>query len=285
MIELDQETSNALNQGMEMGGGIMLPFIAPTLWALNGKAELRQIGGAQYFGGWAANRDDIEDALQQNKLDWLPGSMKRETFVVKGDKEIEVYTSRGVLVAPIGLRKAWLTDDGRRLPAYTEGVRARQHAQALVLLAGKDKEGIIHPWGPAVLSAKGYQATNLLDALGAWDKHTKSIRRQIAPNVPAWCFYLAIGTFGNERKGVMVGKNGAQSSITPIGPYLPETITPETMEALFVGQETAAEMAIYLADAREWLDAWKVEHKDSLGQAPDGGPDPVEPNYDNEVPF
>ena len=47
------------------------------------------------------------------------------------------------------------------------------------------------------------------------------------------------------------------SAITPIGAYLPNDMTEETMESLFVGNDTAKMMVDLKDQAKEWIEAWK----------------------------
>src|SRR5690606_23854536 len=133
-----------------------------------------------------------------------------------------------------------------------------------------------------------------LDALAGWERATKAVRNKIAPGVPAWCFYLSIGTFGHERKQTMVGKR-AQKAITPITLYVPKEINETLIEKLFVGQETAETMAIYLENAQEWLQAYEdrqAVHGNGGGRFNQPPPDddfpldPPDPNFDeDEIPF
>src|SRR3970282_807210 len=59
---------------------------------------------------------------------------------------------------------------------------ARQHVQALVFVGSREKGGMI-PWGPAVLSAKGYQAGNVVKAFKDWERHTAPAPQPAAPSV------------------------------------------------------------------------------------------------------
>lgn len=253
-IQLDQTIADKLNTSMKLGGGVELPFVAPYLWVINGDPKMKSVGGAMYFGGWACKAEDFNAVMEQFALS-LPPNFKQQEIVINDGSAFDSYTARSLLVAPIGVREAWLKDD-KRYPGYVEG--ARRHVQALVFMGVKTADDKPYePWGPIVLSAKGYQARHLLDSFSAWNKHSSSLRLKIAKNVPAWCFYLAIGTFAKERVAQMVGQAGTQSSITPIGPYLPQDMTPELLTKLFVGQEVAVRMADYLDQAQEWLNAWK----------------------------
>ena len=284
-IELDQNVANRLNEGMTTGGGIELPFYAPVLWVVNGEAKLSKVGGAQFYGGWAAKEEEITACVDYGLV--VPSNLTFGDMTANDGTTFNVFTTRNVIVAPIATRKAWLKDQVRH-SSYVEG--GRQHVQALCWMCnwetdGENKQRV--SWGPVVLSAKGYQANNLVGAFKAWDKHTSAMRRKVAPGVPAWCFYLAIGTFGKERKAEQVGKS-AKSPITPIGAYLPENLNEETLTALFVGQDVAAQMADALTDAKEWLSAWAEPSHDQFGAANgDGVPEepPFDPNDVDAIPF
>lgn len=281
----DPALGQRLNEGMDSNGIGQLPFTAPVLYVINGKAELSALKDARYFGGWGVDAGDFEDGLREWGIAKAPESYVLAEMTSSEGKPYNNYITRSVLCAPICYRSAWIDPDhGKRSAEYFVG--GRRHAQALVMLAYKN--GGIHVMGPAVLSAKGMQVQNLLNSFGAWEKHTRSIRREIAPNVPAWCFYLAVGTFG-ERKQVVVGKGKATHPITPVGAYLPPELSEKTLESLFVGEEVAGKMARYLEDAKEWREAWKVQQQDQFGQPAIAG-DPYGDDFDrmsdnDEIPF
>ncbi len=279
-INLDNELARKLDQGMRAGDTVDLPFPVVYIWALNGQTGYKQQGGALYYGGWACKVDDIQSAAEQQGLQ-VPSEWKRVTIASRDGGEFEAYTTRSIVVAPIGKRESWLLD-GQRYPAYTEG--GRRHLQVLAYLSeahGENGSRQLYPWGPVVLTAKGYQARNLLDAFSKWNKATAQTRWKSAPGVPAWCFYLSIGTYGKERQVVSVGKPGAQSPITPIGVFNYDHMDEEILNSLFVGNETAARMAELQDLSIEWLNAWKgkasAEPLD-LDQEP---PLPLE----DEIPF
>lgn len=290
-IELNQNVADRLNEGMEESGGIELPFYAPYLWTINGNPQLKALKNAQYFGGWATKMEDMIEFISQYGKKDLPAGFENVEIAPKNGNAFDALIARHVIVAPIAMRKSWIIGgDGTatRYSGYTEG--GRLHVQALVLLASKQDEQYT-PFGPVVLSAKGFQGKNLEGAFSDWKRHTAALRKQIAPNVPAWCFYLAIGTFGGEIKTKLVGQKNAQSPITPIGAYLPKGLSAETMEGLFVGNDTAQEMADYLEQAGEWLKAWKSEQSPNpvqTGKTPEFDEEytPEFPGYaDEEIPF
>ena len=255
-INIDLNLARKLDMGMRAGGAVDLPFPVVYIWALNGQASYKSQGGALYYGGWACKSDDLQTVADQQGLT-IPQDWKQVTIASRDGGEFEAYTARSAVVAPIGKRESWL-HDGKRSSAYVEG--GRRHLQVLAYMAevqGSNGNGQFFPWGPVVLTAKGYQARNLLDAFARWEKATSQIRWKVAPGVPAWCFYISLGTFGKERQAINVGKPGAQSPITPITAFIHERFNDELITSLFVGNEVAAIMADLQDQAADWLNAWK----------------------------
>ncbi len=254
-IKLDQEIAKKLNTGMSGEGAVELPFPVVYFWALNGHASYKQQGGTLYYGGWACKIEDMQALTDQLAIP-LPSGLKQVAIASRDGGEFEAYTTRHLIVAPISRRVSWLFD-GRRFSEYVEG--GRRHLQVLSFLGTQAEDRHIEPWGPVVLTAKGYQARNLLDAFAKWDKGTAQARSKIAPGLPANVFYAAVGTFGKERVSVNVGKPGAQSPITPLTVHIPEKVDEAWMRGLFVGEAVAAAMSEYLDRASDWLKAWKQE--------------------------
>lgn len=287
-IQLDQDLARRLDQGMRSGEVIELPFPVIYTWALTGQANFKnmyQVAPALYYGGWACKKDDMDAVCDSSGLK-PPAGWAEATIPTRDGKEFEAFTARSVIIAPFGKRLSWIGHDGKRSPDYIEG--GRRHVQVLAYLAEKQGEngsGKYVPWGPVVLTAKGYQARNLMDAFSKWDKASAPTRRKIAPGVPAWCFYLALGTFGKERKAENVGKPGAQSPITPIAAYIPEQLTEEQIARLFVGDTVAAIMADLQEQAQEWLSAWSQPLDEAAGEGPQAPENfPGDPTYE-DIPF
>lgn len=255
-INLDSNLARKLDLGMRSGDALELPFPTIYIWALNGQTSYKPQGGALYYGGWACKAEDLQSIADQQALP-IPRDWKQVTISSRDGGEFEAYTTRSLILAPIGKRESWLTD-GKRSSSYVEG--GRRHLQVLAYLSeavGENGSKQFEPWGPVILTAKGYQARYILDAFARWDKATAPIRWKVAPGVPAWCFYLSLGTFGKERQTMNVGKPGAQSPVTPISAYIPDRFTEDLMSSLFVGSEIAAVMSDLQDKAGEWLNAWK----------------------------
>jgi hypothetical protein len=169
------------------------------------------------------------------------------------------------MAAPIATRHRWNEN--------------RSHTQILAYMATKNGKEY-SPWGPVVLSAKGYQARNIRQAFADWERATTPTRRDHAPGIPAWCFFAVIGTFGEERKTVMVGK-GQQSPITPIGAWIPEIMSKTHLEKTFVGKDVAERMVELKKQASEWLAEWKKPVADTA----DPGEPSHEDGWDDQIPF
>lgn len=291
-FDVDPGAADALNQGMSMNGSVKLPFSAPVFYWMNGNSAMK-VNAKQfpplYFGGWASDASDLEDAIQEY------GDISGVDLVIseltnKQNKEYTAYLTRSLIVAPISYRHCWTIGRGQaqtRHPDFVIG--ARQNVQLLALLACRDEKDKFIPWGPVVLSAKGYQAGNLLNAAREWDRQLSKIRREFAPKVPSWGFYMGLGTYGAELVTESVGKGEQKSSITPIKLAAPKSFDRDLLVRLFVSKEGLTSMAGYLTDARAWLDAWKAKSTPagngyqapaSSLEEPDFGPD----NGD-EIPF
>lgn len=278
MFGIPQEYSDALNEGLKGEGGVQLPFAAPLMWWGNGSAQnkaLAKVAPAMYFGGWLVEEGHMEDAAQE--YGGIPASFAQTEFVSRKGDSVPVYSSRAIVAAPMAYRVAWVPkrDNGGygvRYTKYEPGTS--MHVQMLALLATVSEKAYI-PWGPVVLSAKAYQAGYLLDAVKQWPKIIQPALRQAGSKTPASAFWMGIGTFG-EFNQKMVGKT-EQSPITPITLFTPQNVDVELLKKLFVGKDTVAKMTDYIAQAAEWLQAWKTPVA-----APAGGP--AEPEWPEEVP-
>lgn len=297
-ISLSGDVANRLQDGMQIGGGAQIPFVAPTVFFKNGNAQLKALNNALYFGGWMMKDLDMEETVRAYNREKHPVGWTQAEVSPRDGDAFSGYITRHVVIAPIAMRSAWRhKDTGIFYPEGGDYVSGTRHvAHVLVYLAEKiieGKETYYQPAFPAVLSARGFQVNYLKSAFQAWNKYTAPARKQFAPNVPAWCFYLALGTFGNEFKPVMVGKGTQKSPVTPIVPFLPEKITEDTLNVLFVGEGVAGQMADMIEDSKEWINAWKTQAQDpyhSNGNAGpaepfEGMPDPDLSDDGGDIPF
>ena len=287
-FDIDQSSADRLNQGMSLGGGIELPFDAPVFWWLNGAPANRALASANpalYFGGWACNQEDLDEV--KDERGGLPAGLVSTDIYTRESKTIQVYSSRMLIIAPIGFRQSWSGGNGQtqtRSIQWAPGLR--QHIQVLALMGIRLDNGAYKSWGAVTLSCKGFQAAYLTSALKDWKKALERPRKEHAPQIPAWAFWMAVGTFGQNIDTKMVGKADAQSPVTPVNLYVPKEITLETMRKLYVGKDAVNEMADKLEDAAEWLGAWKAR-ADHPAVAPgdDENYIPPEPAYEDEIPF
>ncbi len=298
-IDVDLQSSEALNQGVDVGSAIRLPFEVPYFFVVNGDRKMNQVGGAAYFGGWAVDRDSLHEAGQC----WEPPVLDAPSYCYQSDfftnsgKSVPVYMTRSIIAALIGTRVSWVlrTPDGqtRRFKDYVPG--SRRHMQLLVYAADKTEEKKLVSWAPAVLTASGYQVGNIIKGLQDWKAACEKILRAEKSPATPWMFYTSLGTFGDDFNQEMVGPAGAQSPITPIGVQVPKTLSAEMLEKLYVGREISKHMAELKADASDWLNAWKnlpgANQPAQSVAAPmtthDFGSPPAPPNWtpEDEIPF
>lgn len=292
-FDVPDETAEALNQGMQLSGAAELPFNAPYFWWTNGNPQMRatkeQIP-VPFYGGWSTDQDGWEAGVEQyGKMRGLP--LQLADMSNRGGGEYKAYLVRHLFVAPISYRAAWvLTDESSgqtsRFTRYTAG--ARHHVQLLALACSKDSDTQYAPWGPVVLSAKGYQAQKLLDAAKDWDKFLGKARRQHAPKVPAWGFLMCLGTFGAELKTEQVGKGNAKSPITPLTLAIPKEATLDLLKKLYVGSAGLVLMVDWLKEAETWLNAWKDRGEQGPTAVNTGVEEPEfppDPPMDDGIPF
>lgn len=265
-FDVPDEFADALNQGMKQENNA-LPFNAPLMWWENGNSQMRQVAQitpAVYYGGWVIETERFDD-IQEERGGIPAGFVVTDKHNDEKNEDYQVYCGRMVVVAPMGYRVCWKMPKklgGTRHTKYVKG--SRQHIQMLVMMANKTTSGYV-TWGPVILSAKGYQVNYLKDAVSEWAKQIDKMRRQYAPKTPPYAFWMGLGTYG-EFNTKMVG-NGEQSPITPIRVYTPkpEDMNLDMFKKLFVGKDTVAQMADYIAQSREWLDAWKTEPEPAGG--------------------
>lgn len=271
-FDLAPELAGQLD-GSISGDAIRLPFDAPFIFWTNGNRQLRPAGGVPYFGGWATSSEDADAMLAGREL---PLGFQRLTLANAAGKDYDAYCSRIVYAAKIGHREQWKeTDSGKK----------QSHLQVLVYLSEYDQQSKkFLPWGPAVLTGKGFSGQAIKTALSDWERKTMAGRKTHANNLSANLFYAPLGTFGQEPQFRMVG-SGSQSPITPCEAKISQEVTRDYLRAYYVGKAIAEEMASLKSQAESWLNAWKERAK--AGNAPhdDGFYGAPPPPPEDEIPF
>ena len=285
---LPEEVQNEFEGGLSTGG-IQLPMKVPYLWVKNGEVARKKDGGALYFGGWAVNMEEMDSICGEFKRG-LPFGLKEIAVIPSADssdKEIELnlYVSRAILFAPLAMRESSILKDGTRVVAFSRG--GRPHTQVLGLLAQVDKDASV--WGYAVLSAKGYQAGNVMDSIRKAQSAIKAACKKTEGFglAPSNAFWMQLGTFSTKREAIKVGGGDSQSEITPIGVLLPEAINAEWLEKHYIGDDNVLQARDVMKTCREWLDAWKADNIGKVGvprNLPEEPPDGIE-ERDSDIPF
>jgi hypothetical protein len=252
--------------------GIRLPFPVAVMRWNNGDTHYKTAGDATYFGGWAVGSDSMDDLMAQSGVG-LHASFTKVALSNNDGKEYDAYISRNVTVAICAKRKQW-TDKG-------------SHVQWVGLAAelNSDKK-FFTAWAPVMLTAKGWSAKYIEDALMAWDSATAAARREFAGGLPSQFFWAAIGTFGEQPIVEMVGK-AQKSPITPCKCWLPKEFNDAIITRHFVGEENMARMADLAKQSEEWRKAWAGKEGDKTPGAPDNFAEPgadVIPDT-SDIPF
>lgn len=229
------------NSNVGLDGGASLPFDAPIFYWMRGEPNAPKGNtGVRYYGGWACDPSTM--------IEPVPSVFALEDFQSSTGQEYQAYAARHLHVAIIAKRQRWVTD---------ESGHGRGHVQILAFAAVKTKgeNAALQPWAPVVMSAKSTSAMALESEIRRWEQVTRMIRRQEFDNIPAWSFYLTIGTFGQDRLQVEVGKT-KKNFITPPRLY-DQQLTASSLGKRLVDVETWKKMGELRDLAEEWLQAWK----------------------------
>lgn len=245
-------------QGLATGQST-LPVPAPLFYVVNGTGVPNEESPAITYGGWACDKEAMDRVLEETER-FLPFGLSSTNVYTRAGTMISTYTVRSLVVAPIAVRSSWVDrESGFRSPNFMEG--GRRHVQMLVVLgARKDKSSKIQAWGPAILSAKGYQAKNLLDSVDAWKRHLAPHLMTLekgGAKLQSNLFWMPLGTFGKKYDPEMVGTGRSQSPITPIKPYLAEIKGEEDLRELFGGEPLAQMIVETYKISEVWRGAWR----------------------------
>ena len=241
------DVQEQLKDTMKDNSGIKLPFPAPTMWWMNGKAAFKNessITDARRFGGWGVSKEEIDELGIKPAPSWTLTDLTN----AKGDS-YQAYICRTAWVAPIARRFAWFENEGKW----------RTSLNVLCSLMLRNKEGEFLPYGPVVLSAKSFTGSALDATFKKFTSQTAAFRDGAAPQF----FLHGIGTFGDtpifqDAKG----KGGSSSTITPPQLFIPKDgFTAENIEKYFVSQQTILDMGKFAKDAKEWIDDWQKRGK------------------------
>lgn len=252
LTDIEQAQLDKLNQAADDGAGVRLPFPALYIHVRNGDARMKDsTATVQYFGGFEGDADKMGEMMEAGDLQSFPQGWVSYSGVGRENNEYNAIGYRKITIAVIKGRASWLSKDGKsRAPVYSP-VFSRRHLQYLALMYQPDF--VV----PVVITAKGYQAQNMTEAIGKWESAIKPFRKELnAIGLPRSAFWITVGTDGTKPNYVKVGSD-AQSTITPISAIIPEGLTAEAVAKRFVGKANLMKCAELLAQAEEWLGAWK----------------------------
>lgn len=225
--------------------GERLPFPALNLWWQNGNAQLKNLGGCQYYGGWQGEQKQLEGQ------DWtLSKSWERYDFTTRDGKTIPSVGNRIVTVGLIANRTRYTRGQDIHDVRLTWEQGYSSHTQWLgAMFSNTAMTDII----PVVLTVKGTQAGNMFKAVKAWQEALATANKAWS-NYAISAFALSFGTTGDERKARMVGKTGSQSPIVPIEACI------ANVEKRLISRETIERMLDLRTQAKAWLDDWRNQY-------------------------
>jgi hypothetical protein len=233
-------------------GEVTLPFPHLRLFWHNGDGKAALNSGVYHYGGWFSGQDDMNSDLSEwgIKPDML-GFSGPDTWVNNKGKEYQAYHNRQIYIAPIAPRVTW------RKIKKDDGSWTSKSTYALLCWLAYPADKTMKYLGPAVISGSSYSGGAIEDAIKSYPGITAKARAEAAPDVPSWQWYIPIGTFGNKRIQVVVGKGAKQSPIVPAQIFVPDGgWTAEKVAHYFVPNEQVQQIMDTKKAAEEWL-AWK----------------------------
>jgi hypothetical protein len=255
LSEIELTKLDQLNQAQGDSEGIRLPFAAVYVHVKNGDPKAKGQSAVQYFGGWEGDPEKIGELVETGDLPTMPDGWTSYDAVSREGKEYPGIGTRKLVVAVIASRASWLTKDGKsRAPAYSTEF-SRLHVQWLGLLLNNQPKYCV----PVVFSAKGYQVTNVREAIEKWEKAIRPFRKELnATGLGRYAFWVSLGTAGDKPDFKKVGPPGKQSTITPITALIPDGLTADLVGKRFIGKDALMKCVDMLTQAQEWLGAWKT---------------------------
>ena len=271
----------------------------PFVYWVNGRSQMKQLGGVPYTGGWFMPVDQLDTGkLNEENLPgsgWEHGSIEFEN----GGSQAGFYT-KNIHIAMLVWRRRWIVngvDGGFSWNDY-KGASAtgnpRGHMQMLGLIRGMEQ------FGPTFLSMKGMVSKAIVDTgpsgvFGAFNQYiiAEAANHRNGKRPPFMMFWMSIGPRmkGNIPEFTVVGQGSHSSTITlPCLIGVTEKLNAEGLGKRFVGAELFAELTRLRKDPDilTWEKAWSNTSLDNAeGASTNGLPDPEEPpfEYEDEIPF
>lgn len=288
-ISIPGKAQTAFQGNMQTSAAVELPFPAPAFYVVNGDAKLSALKNFQFYGGWACNVEKVREASEHYSNVPFPIPGYQQVNMLSDDgKAYDVFASRSLIVAPIGMRQfSTIKDESgrkKRIAPFTKG--ARPGIQVLSMMAYRDDQKQIIPWAPILLTANGYMVNHIQKAFTSWQKAIKPFVSKLVPgatNDILNLFWMHIGTFGPERKAEPAG----EKMITPVSAFIPEDLDEKKVENMYVTEPIAEFMADISLQAQEWLKVFSnmqaaqknQPHEEEI-HASDEPPPP-----DDDIPF
>ena len=264
-FQFPQEAADTVRNSQESLIG--LPFPTLVWYIKNGQPAAKTIGGVGYTGGLACGD------LPQSGLTLIDvWGVEKDVIELFKDRIIENVNQDGNPYETVEMQVLEIVPIVSR-KRFVEG---RSHTQVLAFLK---LPGDIVSF--ALISARGYQSSILIDELGKVASGTAGARKAIG-NPPTSFFWHKIG-MPSKPEFRPVGK-AATSLITPVH----AVISNEDLRACYIGNELAVLMGETTArdEVKIWKDAWNKPDQNQPTQENNqrpSGPRPYQPADD--IPF
>lgn len=260
----------------------------PWIQWVNGKPELKQVGGAPYTGGWFASADHFDE---------MPEGWTRDELIHRQGNPTEGFFAQTIRVAPIRSRRAWLvTNESGNTDYYPWN--QYDNAKAVGKASGKLQvlvalDGALD--APLILTMRGMVGKAFTqDVLGDFQrfvlKPVNALVRKGGKKLkfPWRAFWLTVGCDGlakGEPVYTTVGRGNDTSKITlPVANHPGEGASAAELRKLFVGQDNLRLFSEWYTDADEWAHAWDEKSTAEAAPAADNGAVPPLED-DEEIPF
>lgn len=236
-----QEAASAVSSANTTTVG--LPFETYVWYIKNGRPAAKSVGGVEYTGGFGCST--IPDKAWQ--ITDVLGEVHDLTSVFE-PITITNLNSQGVPYDTVDLGQLIVTPVVYRKRFFEN----RSHTQVLCLQRMPGAKEVV-AW--AMLSARGYQSSILMDEIGKVATSTSSARRELG-NPPVNFFWHRIG-MPSTPDFKPVGK-GSTSIITPVKAAL---ASGGDLREGYIGNDLAEIIgeAVKMEDVILWRDAWKDE--------------------------
>lgn len=236
------DDTDAIDPATVETGGQLYPV---AQW-LNGDPKLAAVGGVTHTGGIILPTKYVDDSIAP------PPGWTRANVAFTSGKSEQVMATQKPRLAVIRTRFRWfVVRNGVTTfyprSGYVQDAGMRGHVQALCGLHGFDF--------PVVVTFKGKASQEFERLLKDYSQKVQDAALKLKKDVrfPRFAFYMRLA----PGPHVKVGQKGQESIITPPVSELPNDLTADYLNKIYVGRERLVALQQFYHDAAEWGAAWE----------------------------